>query len=239
MKPPLQLTSSEELPSTRSPKAAERRMIKSEVERTGSERTYRVVRATVGRLGRLQGRTGRTSGRQQVRHEVSTPPNEVYTKSPLEYFKEELGADSPGLGRMRRRPGRVPGGCRRKARRILQRYDGVLIADPRAGQDLDRQEAPGGLRVSPPPEGRGRLLSLACGHVAAGTGLGHHRRPDRRHGGIRPRQLRRRLDSATPTVILIDESHNFRNDKANRYLALFDTRPTQWGRGKDRGAEER
>ncbi len=37
-------------------------------------------------------------------------PYEVYTKALYEYFKEELGDDSPELGPQRRGPGRVPGG---------------------------------------------------------------------------------------------------------------------------------
>ena len=42
-----------------------------------------------------------------------------------------------------------------------------------------------------------------------------------------------RRESAMPTCILIDESHNFRNDKSNRYLALDEAIQRNGGRGRD------
>ena len=68
--------------------------------------------------------------------------------------------------------------------------------------------------------------------MAARTGERHHRRPGGRH-----EELGRDTFDASPygdaDVILIDESHNFRNDKANRYLALDTMIQLNGGRGRD------
>src|SRR5229473_8588827 len=56
-------------------------------------------------------------------------PYEVYTKALYEYFKEELGENSPGLGRSAVDLAEFQLDAVKKARRILARYDGVLIAD--------------------------------------------------------------------------------------------------------------
>src|SRR5208283_3663799 len=56
-------------------------------------------------------------------------PYEVYTKALYEYFKEELGENSPELGRSAVDLAEFQDDAVKKARRILARYDGVLIAD--------------------------------------------------------------------------------------------------------------
>jgi hypothetical protein len=56
-------------------------------------------------------------------------PYEVYIKALYEYFKEELGEDVLALGRSAVELAEFQDDAVRKARRILQRYDGVLIAD--------------------------------------------------------------------------------------------------------------
>ncbi len=56
-------------------------------------------------------------------------PYEVYTKALYEYFKEELGEDAPELGRSAVDLAEFQEDAVKKARRILARYDGVLIAD--------------------------------------------------------------------------------------------------------------
>jgi hypothetical protein len=56
-------------------------------------------------------------------------PYEVYTKALYEYFKEELGEDAPELGRSAVDLAEFQEDAAKKARRILARYDGVLIAD--------------------------------------------------------------------------------------------------------------
>src|SRR5207237_3406686 len=56
-------------------------------------------------------------------------PYEVYTKALYEYFKEELGENAPELGRSAVDLAEFQEDAVKKARRILARYDGVLIAD--------------------------------------------------------------------------------------------------------------
>jgi len=56
-------------------------------------------------------------------------PYEVYIKALYEYFKDELGDDPAVLGRSAVELAEFQDDAVRKARRILARYDGVLIAD--------------------------------------------------------------------------------------------------------------
>src|SRR5207302_7896299 len=55
-------------------------------------------------------------------------PYEVYTKALYEYFKEELGENAPELGRSAVDLAEFQEDAVKKARRVLARYDGVLIA---------------------------------------------------------------------------------------------------------------
>src|SRR5438128_11723985 len=55
--------------------------------------------------------------------------NEIYTKALYEYFKEELGENARELGRSAVDLAEFQEDAAKKARRILARYDGVLIAD--------------------------------------------------------------------------------------------------------------
>ena len=81
-------------------------------------------------------------------------PYEVYMKALFEYFKDDLGADQPALGKSAVELSEFQEDAVAKARRILARYDGVLIGDSVGSrQDLDRQEAPRRLRLPPAPEG--------------------------------------------------------------------------------------
>lgn len=160
-------------------------------------------------------------------------PYEVFTKALYEYFKEELGENSPGLGRSAVDLAEFQEDAVKKARRILARYDGVLIADSVGlgktwiGKKLledfayhRRQKAvvvcPASLR-----EMWNRELSSAT--IAAQV--------------VGMEELGRDTFDAAPygdaDVILIDECHNFRNDKANRYLALDTMIQLGGGRGRD------
>ena len=56
-------------------------------------------------------------------------PYEVYTKALYEYFKEELGENCAEFGRSAVDLAEFQEDAVKKARRILARYDGVLIAD--------------------------------------------------------------------------------------------------------------
>src|SRR5262249_380183 len=147
--------------------------------------------------------------------------------------KEELGEDALGLGRSAVELAEFQDDAVRKARRILQRYDGVLIAD-----------------------------SVGLGKTWIGKKLledfAYHRR--QKAVVVCPASLREmwRKELATATIaaevmgmeelgrdgfeltrigdadcILVDESHNFRNNKSNRYLALDEAIQRNGGRGKD------
>jgi SNF2 family DNA or RNA helicase len=160
-------------------------------------------------------------------------PYQIYLKALYEYFKEELGRDAPELGRSAVDLADFQTDAVNKARRILARYDGVLIAD-----------------------------SVGLGKTWIGKKLledfAYHRR--QKAVVVCPASLRdmwtRELASATiaaqivgmeelgcqtfdphqygdADVILIDESHNFRNDKSNRYLALDALIQLNGGQGRD------
>ena len=61
----------------------------------------------------------------------------------------------------------------KKARKILARYDGVMIADSVGlGQDMDWQEAAGRLRLPHAAEGAGSLSGEPAADVAEGAGRG-------------------------------------------------------------------
>lgn len=160
-------------------------------------------------------------------------PYEVYIKALFEYFKEELGADSHELGRSAVELAEFQEDSVRKARRILARYDGVLVADSVGlgktwiGKKLledyayhRRQKALVVCSASLRPMW---LKELSSATIAA------------RIVGIEElgRQEFDPSDLGDADVILIDESHNFRNDKANRYLALDTIIQMNGGRGRD------
>lgn len=160
-------------------------------------------------------------------------PYEVYIKALYEYFKEEMGEDPLALGRSAVDLAEFQEDAVRKSRRILQRYDGVLIAD-----------------------------SVGLGKTWIGKKLledfAYHRR--QKAAVICPASLRQmwRNELATATIaatvvgmeelgregfdmtaiadadcLLIDESHNFRNHKTGRYLALDEAIQRNGGRGRD------
>jgi SNF2 family DNA or RNA helicase/HKD family nuclease len=160
-------------------------------------------------------------------------PYEVYTKALYEYFKEELGENSPELGRSAVDLAEFQEDAVKKARRILARYDGVLIADSVGlgktwiGKKLledfayhRRQKAV----IVCPASLRDMWERELVGATIAAQIVGME-------------ELGRETFDAAPfgdaDVVLIDESHNFRNDKANRYLALDTMIQLNGGRGRD------
>jgi superfamily II DNA or RNA helicase len=160
-------------------------------------------------------------------------PYEVYTKALYEYFKEELGENAPELGRSAVDLAEFQEDAVKKARRVLARYDGVLIADSVGlgktwiGKKLledfayhRRQKAV----VVCPASLRGMWhRELATATIAAQI--------------VGMEELGRDTFDPSPygdaDVLLVDESHNFRNDKANRYLALDTMIQLNGGRGRD------
>src|SRR5229473_3161498 len=160
-------------------------------------------------------------------------PYEVYTKALYEYFKEELGENSPGLGRSAVDLAEFQLDAVKKARRILARYDGVLIADSvglgktwigkKLLEDFAYHRRQKAVVVCPASLREMWTKELASATIAAQI--------------VGMEELGRDTFDAAPygdaDVLLIDESHNFRNDKANRYLALDTMIQLGGGRGRD------
>ena len=117
-------------------------------------------------------------------------PYEVYIKALYEYFKEELGPDAPELGRSAVDLAEFQEDAVKKARRILARYDGVLIADSvglgktwigkKLLEDFAYHRRQKAVVVCP----------ASLREMWQRNWVGHHRGHDRRHGGARPGKLR-------------------------------------------------
>jgi superfamily II DNA or RNA helicase len=160
-------------------------------------------------------------------------PYEVYTKALYEYFKEELGENAPELGRSAVDLAEFQEDAAKKARRILARYDGVLIADSvglgktwigkKLLEDFAYHRRQKAVVVCPASLREMWTRELSSATIAAQM--------------VGMEELGRDTFDPTPyadaDVILIDESHNFRNDKANRYLALDTMIQLNGGRGRD------
>jgi superfamily II DNA or RNA helicase len=160
-------------------------------------------------------------------------PYEVYTKALYEYFKEELGENAPELGRSAVDLAEFQEDAAKKARRILDRCDGVLIADSvglgktwigkKLLEDFAYHRRQKAVVVCPASLREMWQRELASATIAAQV--------------VGMEELGRDTFDPSPhgdaDVLLIDESHNFRNDKANRYLALDTMIQLNGGRGRD------
>lgn len=164
---------------------------------------------------------------------VEYTPYQVFLKALFEYFRDELGEDAMDVGRSAVALAEFQDDAVRRARRILTRYDGVLIADSVGlgktwiGKKLledfayhRRQKAvvvcAASLRAMWQKE-------LASATIAARV--------------VGMEEMGRETFDPKPwgdaDVILIDESHNFRNDKANRYQGIEQIIQLNGGRGRD------
>jgi SNF2 family DNA or RNA helicase len=160
-------------------------------------------------------------------------PYQVYIKALYEYFKEELGADPLALGRSAVELAEFQEDAVKKARRVLARYDGVLIADSvglgktwigkKLLEDFAYHRRQKAVVVCPASLREMWRKELAVATIAA-TVVGME-------------ELGRdEFDAARigdADCILIDESHNFRNNKSNRWLALDEAIQRNGGRGRD------
>ena len=160
-------------------------------------------------------------------------PFEVYMKALYEYFKDDLGDQPEGPTRSAVELAEFQEDAVKKARRILARYDGVMIADSVGlgktwiGKKLledfayhMRQKAlvicPASLRPMWERELGEATISAA---ILSQEELG-------RDG----------FDSAAFSdvdLVLVDESHNFRNRNANRFASLERVLGANAGRGRD------
>jgi len=160
-------------------------------------------------------------------------PYQVYIKALYEYFKDEFGADAPEFGRSAVDLAEFQEDSVKKARRILARYDGVLIADSvglgktwigkKLLEDFAYHRRQKALVVCSASLRAMWKKELGSATIAA-TILGSE---ELGRANFDPKHY------ADFDVILIDESHNFRNEKANRYLALDTIIQQNGGRGRD------
>ncbi len=165
-------------------------------------------------------------------------PFEIYMKALYEYFKEELEDEAPRATRSAVELSEFQEDAVKKARKILARYDGVIIADSVGlgktwiGKKLledfayhMRQKAvvicPAGLREIWEAE-------LADATISASV--------------ISQEELGREEFDPGPwsdaDVVLIDESHNFRNPNAQRYASLEHILGGGGRRGRDGGRKK-
>lgn len=160
-------------------------------------------------------------------------PWQVYMKALFEYFREDLGEEQPGGTRSAVDLAEFQDDAVKKARRILARYDGVMIADSVGlgktwiGKKLledfayhMRQKAvvvcPAALRQM----WEGELLSAS---IAAAV-LSHEEM------GREEFEWRAWGDT---DFLVVDESHNFRNPNAQRYNALSSIIAANGGKGAE------
>lgn len=160
-------------------------------------------------------------------------PYQIYMKALYEYFKDELTGGENELGRSAVNLAEFQDDAVKKARRILSRYDGVLIADSVGlgktwiGKKLledfayhRRQKAIVICSASLRSMWDRELLSANIAAPVVGMeGMG-----------------RENFDPSPykdADVILIDESHNFRNSASNRYDAIERLIQLNRGRGRD------
>ena len=160
-------------------------------------------------------------------------PYQVYLKALYEYMKDELGP-GPGLfGRTAVELAEFQDAAVKKARRILSRYDGVLVADSvglgktwigkKLLEDLAYHQRLKAVVVCPASLREMWRKELADATIPAQiVGM---EEIGREGFDLHP--------YADTDVLLIDESHNFRNSSTNRYLALDQLVQMRGGRGRD------
>jgi SNF2 family DNA or RNA helicase len=165
--------------------------------------------------------------------QVEYTPYQVYMKALYEYFREDLAGEAPVPVRSAIELAEFQEDAVKKARRILARYDGVMIADSVGlgktwiGKKLledfayhMRQKAlvicPASLRPMWESELRDATISATI---------------------LSQEELGRPEFDPTPygdsDVILIDESHNFRNRSSNRYDSIGRILIANGKRGRD------
>jgi hypothetical protein len=93
-------------------------------------------------------------------------PYQVYIKALYEYFKDELGEEQPQPTRSAIELAEFQQDAVKKARKILARFDGVMIADSVGSwQNLDRQEAARRFCLSYAAEGGGGVSRESARHM--------------------------------------------------------------------------
>ncbi|MGH9426041.1 MAG: helicase-related protein, partial [Terriglobia bacterium] len=160
-------------------------------------------------------------------------PYQVYMKALYEYFKDDLTAETPTATRSAVELAEFQEDAVKKARKILSRYDGVMIADSvglgktwigkKLLEDFAYHLRQKALIICPASLRNMWERELADATIPATV--------------LSQEELGREEFDPTPwadtDVILIDESHNFRNPAAQRYANLERLLGANGGRGRE------
>ncbi|HEY2589793.1 MAG TPA: helicase-related protein [Tepidisphaeraceae bacterium] len=161
-------------------------------------------------------------------------PYQVYLKALWEYLRDQLdGNEQLLLGKTAIDLAEFQEDSVKRARRILQRYDGVLVADSvglgktwigkRLLEDYAYHRRQKAVVICPASLKEMWKRELAQSTIAAQI--------------VGMEELGRDTFDAAPygdaDVVLIDEAHNFRNDKSQRYVALDDLIQRRGGKGRE------
>jgi superfamily II DNA or RNA helicase len=159
-------------------------------------------------------------------------PRQVYLKALYEYFQDDLGDDTPAGVRSAIELSEFQEDAVKKARKILGRYDGVLIAD-----SVGLGKTWIGKKLLEDYAYHMRLKAL----VVCPASLKEMWERELRSATISARVLtqeelgRQEFDPVPlmdADVVLVDESHNFRNRLSGRYQALESILTGNGGKGK-------
>lgn len=165
-------------------------------------------------------------------------PYQVYMKALYEYFKDELGGEVPTGTRSAVNLAEFQEDAVKKARKILSRYDGVMVADSvglgktwigkKLLEDFAYHMRQKALVVCPASLREMWERELSDTNIAANV--------------LSQEELgREEFDPASwgdADIVLIDESHNFRNQNAQRYGNMEQVLGANGGRGRDGGRKK-
>ncbi|MDL1879018.1 helicase, partial [Cytophagia bacterium CHB2] len=165
-------------------------------------------------------------------------PYQVYMKALFEYFKDDLEATELAATRSAVELSEFQEDAVKKARKILSRYDGVMIADSvglgktwigkKLLEDFAYHQRMKALVVCPASLRPMWIHELKEATIAATI--------------ISQEELGQKDFSAEPygdtDLILVDESHNFRNKSAQRYENLERIVALNAGKGRDGGRKK-
>lgn len=160
-------------------------------------------------------------------------PYHVYMKALFEYFKDDLAGEAPASTRSAVELAEFQEDAVKKARKILSRYDGVMIADSvglgktwigkKLLEDFAYHLRQKALVVC--PASLREMWERELGDAAISAMV------------LSQEELGREEFDPTPfgdaDVVVIDESHNFRNRSAQRYAKLEYLLGANGGRGRD------
>ena len=160
-------------------------------------------------------------------------PFEIYMKALYEYFKDELDDEAPRATRSAVELSEFQEDAVKKARKILARYDGVIIADSvglgktwigkKLLEDFAYHMRQKAIVICPASLREIWQAELADATISASV--------------ISQEELGREEFDPRPwadaEVVLIDESHNFRNPNAQRYASIESVLGANGRRGRD------